>query len=117
MEVDAVKWITDVELAGEKNARNLARLNVQMDQVKEEIQEHRADSRERSDYRMEQIMDRFDRTDGVSAKRLGTAFTFFVACCSAVWFTVVEPMQARIALLERRIYDKERVTLVDTTDE
>ena len=116
MEVDAVKWITDVELAGEKNSRNLSRLNVQMDQVKADITEHRADSKERSDDRLEQIMARFDRLDSMTSKRVGMALSFFVACCTAIWFTVVEPMQERIAVLERRMYETERNVSSTSTD-
>ncbi len=112
MEVDAVKWITDVEQVGEKNARSIARLYERVDQVRSELEAHRIDSKERADKQLNSIMGRFDKLDGTRDKRVAQAASVFVAVCTAVWFGVIDPMQARMAILERRLYEAERVVTI-----
>ena len=108
MEVDPVKWITDVENSVNKNAQRLSALSIRVEGIKDEIAEHRIDSKARSDDRLEQIIDRFDRLDSISSKRIGMTLSFFAACCTAVWFVVVLPMQEQLAVIDRRLIDAER---------
>lgn len=116
MEIDAVKWITDVENAAQKNARRLAQLYERVEQIKGDIEEHRVDSKERADERLDQIMSRFDSSETLSSKRVGVALSFCIACCSAIWFTILEPMADRIAVLERRLYGADRSIPLDPDD-
>lgn len=78
---------------------------------------------DRSDERLEYIRERFDRLEVLtqsnrleaeeSRKRLvGAASATFMALCTAVWFVVVEPVWNEMALLERRVHDVERRTIM-----
>ena len=116
MDVDGPKWILDVEKAGEKNAVNIARLFERVDQLQLSVIESREESRTRSNDRLDAIMDRFDDSERLAARRLGTAVSFFVAVCTAVWFVIVQPLQEQVALLERRMLDAERTIAVLDAD-
>jgi len=116
MEVDAVKWITEVEQVGEKNARSIARLYERVDQVRAELEAHRVDSKERSDKQLNSIMRRFDKLDGARDKRVAQGISFLVAVFTAVWFAVIDPMQGRMAILERRFYEADTVSATISDD-
>lgn len=116
MNIDGPGWILDVEKAGEKNAVNIARLFERVDQLQASVIDSREESRTRSNERLDAIMDRFDESEKLGSRRLGMAASFFVACCTAVWFVVVQPMQAQIALLDRRMLDAERTIAVLSAD-
>lgn len=81
---------------------------------------------ERSDDRLDYIRERFDEGNQrfdrleiiiagnmdeiLSARRriLGAATSFFLSVLTAIWFVVVEPMQDKLAMLERRMIDAEK---------
>ena len=89
---------------------------------------------ERSDERLDYIRERFDEGNGrfdrleviiagnmeeiLQARRriLGAATSFFLSTLTAIWFVVIEPMQEKIAYLDRRIMDVENRTLIHHTD-
>lgn len=112
MEIDPVKWITDVERAVVQNGRHIAQLNTQIAQVQLEVRDSKVASKERSDERLAAIMTRFDAAEKLGGRRLGVAASFFVTACTALWFVVVQPMQESIAVLERRMLDAERIIAV-----
>lgn len=116
MEIDGTKWISDVERTGEKNAVHIARLYERVEQVQSDILESRRESKERSDERLTAIMTRFDQAERISGRRIGVALSFAIACCSAIWFVVVEPLQDRLAILERRMYETDRDSAPDVRD-
>lgn len=116
MNIDGPGWILDVEKAGEKNAVNIARLFERVDQLQASVIDSREESRTRSNERLDAIMDRFDESEKLGARRLGLAASFFVTVCTAVWFVVVQPMQEQIALLDRRMLDAERTIAVLSAD-
>lgn len=112
MEIDPVKWITDVEQAVVRNGRTIAQLHAQLSSVQAEVREAKVDSKERSDERLEAIMARFDQAEKLGGRRLGVGASFLVTVCTAIWFVVVQPMQEQIALLDRRLLDAERTIAV-----
>lgn len=112
MEIDPVKWITDVEQAVVRNGRHIAQLNTQISQVQLDVRDSKVASKERSDERLEAIMHRFDEAEKLGGRRLGVGASFFVTVCTALWFVVVQPMQEKIMLLERRMIDAERIISV-----
>jgi len=116
MDIDGPGWILDVEKAGEKNAVNIARLFERVDQLQLSVIESREESRTRSNERLDAIMDRFDDSERLGARRIGAAASFFVAVCTAIWFAIVQPMQEQIALLDRRMIDAERTIAVLDAD-
>jgi hypothetical protein len=78
---------------------------------------------ERSDERLEYIRERFDRvevlindereqSEAASRRIVGAATTAFAIVLTAVWFAVIQPIHAEIALLERRLLDVEERTVV-----
>ena len=78
---------------------------------------------ERSDERLEYIRERFDRVEHLiseervesqEARRriIGAATTGFCTVLAAVWFAVIQPIHAELAILERRLLDVEERTVV-----
>lgn len=116
MEIDPVKWISDVEQAVVQNGRAITALNTQVSQVQLDVRDAKVASKERSDERLEAIMERFDQAERLGGRRLGVGASFFVTVCTAIWFVVVQPMQDTIAILERRMLDAERTIAVLSAD-
>ncbi len=118
MDIDGPGWILDVEKAGEKNAVNIARLFERVDQLQDDVRQSREESRERSNDRLEIIMDRFDQAETLGSRRLGVAASFFVAVFTAIWFVIVQPLKEQTAILERRMLDAERtIAVLDASSE
>lgn len=85
---------------------------------------------ERSDERLDYIRERFDEgnrrfdrleviiggnmEDILQARRriLGAATSFFLSTLTAIWFVVIEPMQEKLAYLDRRVMDVEERSLI-----
>ena len=103
-------------MSSEKNTVNIARLFERVDQLQVAVIESREESRTRSNERLDAIMQRFDESERLGSRRLGVAASFFVACCTAVWFVIVQPLQEQIALLDRRMLDAERTIAVLSAD-
>ncbi len=112
MEVDPVKWITDVELGVVQNGRNIAQMNTQLSSLQLEVRDSKIASKERSDERLAIIQRRFDQAESLGGRRLGVAASFLVTICTAVWFVIIQPMQEQIVILERRMMDAERTISV-----
>ena len=112
MEIDPVKWISDVERGVVQNGRAISQLNTQIAQVQLDVRDSKIASKERSDERLEAIMNRFDQAERISGRRMGLAASFFFTVLTAVWFVVIQPLQEQIAMLDRRILDAERTIAV-----
>ena len=87
----------------------------------------------RSDERLDYIRERFDEgakrfdrleiiiagnmDDILAARRriLGAASSLFLSVLTALWFVIVEPMQEKLAYLDRRVADVEKRVVVHHT--
>ena len=111
MDIDAKEWLDELDRKVTDNSMQLALLR--------QKQEHQYETVNRqSDERLALINERFDRLEDAllgkakadkekSIRLLGWSGTIFVAFCTAAWFTIVEPMQTDIAILERRLQGAE----------
>ena len=115
MEIDAKDWINDLEKQGNATATKLAVLEQKVTTNHEAVMKN-------SDVRLATIMAGFeeikreireDRAEGMAARRriVAAAASVFSAVLTAAWFVVLEPMQERIAILERRMLDVEERTI------
>jgi hypothetical protein len=101
MEVNAKDWMDDIDKQATENALQIALLKMKVEANHEAVMKN-------SDVRLEAIMERFDRLDAGGWKLWSKLGTLVVVVSTAVWFTVVEPMQADIAIIERRLLDADR---------
>ena len=70
---------------------------------------------ERSNERLEFIRERFDKLDARIEKVLAgrtrvvvATYSIFLALCTGAYYTIVEPIQMEMAVLDRRILDVEK---------
>lgn len=111
MDIDAREWLDELDRKVTDNSLQLALLR--------QKQEHQYDLVNRqSDERLALINERFDRLEDAlvgkakadkekAVRWAGWGGTIFAALCTAAWFTIVEPMQTDIAILERRLQGAE----------
>lgn len=112
MEIDAREWLDDLDRRVDDTSTSVALLS--------QKQDHHYDTVNRqSDERLAFIKERFDRLEAVlmekqkqdenyTSRLMGLLGTLLVTLSTAVWFTVLEPMQEDLALLERRLHESER---------
>jgi len=101
MEVNAKEWMDEIDKKATENALQIALLKMKVEANHEAVMKN-------SDVRLQAIMERFDRLDAGGWKLWSKLGSLLVVISCAVWFTVVEPMKADIAILERRLLDAER---------
>lgn len=116
MEIDAKDWLTDLEEKTNDNALQLALLKAKVDTNHEAVMRN-------SDVRLHILNERFDRIEEmVAANSLGWTqiikglSAFLIPAATAVWFTVVAPMQQEIALLREEIGYYARINSVVSSD-
>ena len=109
VEIDAKDWLTELEKQTNENAMNLALLKARVEHNHQAVMQN-------SDVRLHVINDRFDRLEEmVAGNSLGWVQiikgmgAFLIPAATAVWFTVVAPMQEEIALLREEIQHHARI--------
>lgn len=121
MEIDAKDWINDLERQTNQTVTKLAVLEQKVENNHDALLKN-------SDVRLATIMAgiaeirndrREDREEMLTARRriLAVAASIFTSVLTAAWFVILEPMQERMAVIERRLLDVEARTIsVDVSD-
>ena len=101
MEVNAKDWLDEVDQRTRDNALQIALL-------KQEVRANHEAVMKNSDVRLEAIMERFDRLEQGGWQLWSKLGGLVVVLSTAVWFTIVQPMQERMDVIDRRLLDAEK---------
>ena len=94
------------------NAESMKNLMLRSDERLDYIKERFDQGERRFDKLEEMISAESEWASTARAKIVGAATATFAAFVTAVWFVIIQPLHAELAILERRLLDVEERTIV-----